>query len=125
MRFGSKNRRRHGKFRLPERVLLHVGHGSDTDSLSFNVSFLCPTAAVISESLDFARVRGCRYCGNEWALAPANRTGPDTMYSNDGSMRTNFATNRPARAETNRVSYCGGAEWSKIWTNKKKKKTLR
>lgn len=32
--------------RVPERILLHVGQGS-RDSLSFNVSFLCPTAAVM------------------------------------------------------------------------------
>lgn len=33
--------------RLPERILLHVGGHGSRDSFSFNVSFLCPTAAAI------------------------------------------------------------------------------
>lgn len=48
---------------VPERVLLHVGHGSN-ESLSFKVScFLCPTAAVMIRP---GSKRVTRVCNRKW-----------------------------------------------------------
>jgi hypothetical protein len=70
--------------RVPERIRLHVAQGS-RDSLSFNVSFLCPTAAVISGFLGESR-RECNEKNNTTHSSVGGMMRPCRVVSSNTSI---------------------------------------